>query len=273
MGILASTSAEVRAWIQDRPSVNEESITDWMLRNISKGTSNIQYHIFNHTEESEEGADWIWCFQTNTRYFLLLVQAKKLKKAAYDNHKTFNYHNRNGRQIELLLKHANEKKMLATYAFYCDSTFQTACGVPLENEGVFIASAKRIKQLDDEHSAAKPTTGIEEVLKKSIGLSCFERCLMIWPKPIIASNFENFLKHYLVENEVDPEQRSNCKFSYSVGETQLPEYLQWIVRHNGNIIRKTDLPDWFEEKFREQIRGVLGVVLVDLDHFDMEQTE
>ncbi len=66
--------------MKNQPHVKEESITDWLLYDISKNNSNIYYHAFTRNEESLNGTDWEWWILTNDIYsniaYRFLIQAK-----------------------------------------------------------------------------------------------------------------------------------------------------------------------------------------------------
>lgn len=76
---LKEASREIREWISDQPSVKEESITDWLLRDISKRVKNVYYTSFSRmTEARTTGADWEWWFLFDCGSYRMRIQAKKL---------------------------------------------------------------------------------------------------------------------------------------------------------------------------------------------------
>ena len=47
-------------WLKKQPFVKEESLTDWILYNVSEHNSNVYYKAFTRNEESKNGVDWEW---------------------------------------------------------------------------------------------------------------------------------------------------------------------------------------------------------------------
>lgn len=78
--VAVDSSMEVKNWIDQQNGVKEESITDWLLYNMSKNSrGSILYHGFSRHEESCNGADWDWWIACGHGYLRLRVQAKRLR--------------------------------------------------------------------------------------------------------------------------------------------------------------------------------------------------
>lgn len=262
MGILLKTSAEVKSWISDQPRVKEESITDWMLWNIDRKCDYIKYFEFTRGEESNSGADWVWCFHVGRFYFLFLVQAKKLKTEAFENHKALNYRNANGRQIEILRNYANDHRMLAVYTFYTNLRSTTECCSPKQKEGVFLSSADKLLRLDNEYSTLHQTTTVAGILGLSIGLSCLEGCPRFTRDDDPVRGFESFIEACFQ----DGEQQINNRFM----EDNLPEYIRSLVVLPTNCFRiekkqRVYLSEEYEEKFKGDIENIQGLLYIDLN--------
>lgn len=74
-------SLYVRHWIEKQPEVKEESLTDWLLFELSRRIPRIRYKSFSRHEESRvTGADWHWWFVFDRFSFQIRVQAKRLKR-------------------------------------------------------------------------------------------------------------------------------------------------------------------------------------------------
>ena len=115
------TSKKCHDWLQAQPQVREESLTDWLLYNVSQSTDRFYYKTFNKHEESINGSDWEWWVvfggpYGNIRAFRFLVQAKKLKKK--NNYQLICYGNRHGLQIDLLIEAARKRNAMPLYMFY-----------------------------------------------------------------------------------------------------------------------------------------------------------
>lgn len=112
-------------WISKQPCVKEESITDWLLYNLSESCPFIYYTAFPRNEEAKNGADWEWWIlipddysTTNYYAYRFLIQTKKLRSNGKDNFPLLNYSNTQGLQIDLLLSSAAKKRALPMYMYY-----------------------------------------------------------------------------------------------------------------------------------------------------------
>lgn len=262
MGILTKISAEIKSWLQDQPDVGEETLTDFLIRNISKHSKDIQCYKFNHKKESENGADWIWCFRCYSYYYLMYVQAKKLNKRASKNHKGLEQRNINGKQIELLIQNAKSQNMLAVYAFYTNISAKTMCKMLYTDEGAFIASAQAIKKINNNYALKTTSTSPLNILKCCIGFSCLECCSLIFSKDTIANGFELFINTFFMKGSDEAFDELNPFYRHDIED--LPGYLHWIVKNKSHDYTSSNLPDWFETEYKESIKNLSGVVLLDI---------
>ena len=77
--ILKDLNTKIFEWMSAQPTVKEESITDWLLYELSKRSVQVAYKAFNRYEEAKyTGADWDWVFVFDDGTVWLRVQAKKL---------------------------------------------------------------------------------------------------------------------------------------------------------------------------------------------------
>lgn len=148
MGIAAdrlrNSSLYVRKWLIRQPSVKEESITDWLLFDISERIKGIYYRAFTrHEEAGKTGADWEWWFVFRDFAMKLRIQAKKLI-LKQDNDPSLAHTNRHGLQIEKLLKDSINENFIPLYAFYTSHADVTMCGKKILDEGVYLAGGKQI---------------------------------------------------------------------------------------------------------------------------------
>mgnify|MGYP000976279623 CR=1 FL=1 len=124
MLLFHNTSEYIYKWLQQQPFVKEESLTDWLLYNISQKTDKVYYKTFTHHEEALNGTDWEWWIITNEyskmQAYRFLVQAKKLKSKD-DNYPLLSYGNRNGLQIDLLIKGKEKSKTLEEIKYKIDN--------------------------------------------------------------------------------------------------------------------------------------------------------
>jgi hypothetical protein len=77
--ILKASSKYIRAWLAGQPNAKEESLTDWLLYDVSKSSANFLYRAFTRHEEARQtGADWEWWLLLPLHNLRLRIQAKKL---------------------------------------------------------------------------------------------------------------------------------------------------------------------------------------------------
>ncbi len=58
-------SEYVYNWISRQNHVKEESLTDWLLYEISQRCNCIYYQAFSRHEEAQNGSDWEWWILTS----------------------------------------------------------------------------------------------------------------------------------------------------------------------------------------------------------------
>lgn len=125
MMLFHNSSKYIYEWIKNQNHVKEESLTDWILYEISQKCDLIYYQAFSRHEEAQNGSDWEWwivvpdskemhCFNA----YRFVVQAKKLLCDSKDNYAIVNYGNRYGTQIDLLLDFAAKRNALPLYMYY-----------------------------------------------------------------------------------------------------------------------------------------------------------
>ena len=120
--VFNEVSRECLNWMEKQSNVKEESLTDWLLYEVSKKTNKFCYHAFKRNEEATIGADWEWWVLTTDSQgrigaFRFLIQAKKLWRGR-DNYPLISYSNKNGMQIDLLLEEARKRNAIPLYMYY-----------------------------------------------------------------------------------------------------------------------------------------------------------
>lgn len=118
-------SKYVYDWVNKQNHVKEESLTDWLLYEISQKCDFIFYQAFSRHEEAHTGSDWEWWILTtdcsNAHQFnayRFLVQAKKLLSHGSDNYPLISYGNKYGTQVDMLLDSARDRNALPLYMYY-----------------------------------------------------------------------------------------------------------------------------------------------------------
>lgn len=153
-----AVTADVKQYLLNVPSVNEESITDylvWKWRLLDSRFKCIQVKTHSHHKESKtSGADFEMELWIVGRAFSLplLFQAKKLMKP-YDSYvRKLRYPGNSKRQLALFLKYAKSKGRIPFYALYAvpDHTGGPGCNcTDATDGGVFVVDAGVIEDFAD----------------------------------------------------------------------------------------------------------------------------
>ena len=170
---LRDASIYIRHWVE-RQSVNEESLTDWLLYDLSLKMPNLYYKEFTRFEEARKtGADWEWWFVFRKHSIKLRIQAKKLK-ANFNNYPSLAYSNNYGLQIEKLINDSDSKNFIPLYAFYVSQVKKTACGNHITDEGVYLSDAIRLYRIFIQANGT--SAAADDLLNLSTPLSCLFSC-------------------------------------------------------------------------------------------------
>lgn len=166
--------AELTRWMAGQPSVGEESLTDWLLYDLSRRVPRVAYQKFTRWDEgTRTGADWEWWLWFDAFALGVRVQAKRL--AASDNYAGIAYSNRTGMQIDLLRDDARQEGLLAAYCFYTSSTLPSKCGkAPSPGQGAYMADADDIFNAVIAPGRRRVTPS--DVLAETTPLSCWFCC-------------------------------------------------------------------------------------------------
>ncbi|MBD2505311.1 DUF6615 family protein [Anabaena azotica] len=250
---LYDSAGYIRFWLTKQPGVKEESITDWLLFDVSNELSNILYHAFTrHQEGRETGADWEWWFLFSQDYIRLRVQAKKVSSTE-DNYPEIARTNRHGLQIEKLLKASEQANAVPLYALYSSVSGDVRCKKQqiVQNDGVFIAGAQQIYDSFIRGSRQKVTSA--DLLKLSSPFSCFACC------PLVTTDGDGLLHRYLeyyFRPEVMPVSLDSKNFRGL--HRELPDYLSSFLEN----ARFGELESW-ENNFESELQDFNALLVYD----------
>lgn len=253
---LRKSSRYVRQWLTHQPSVKEESITDWLLFDISKKIPGIYYKAFTRNEEARKtGADWEWWFVFREFAMKLRIQAKKLKHSS-DNYPSLAYTNKHGLQIEKLLNDSVVENFLPLYAFYTSSATVTRCGQNILDEGVYLAGGKEVYH--DFILKGELPVNESALLQKSNALSCLLGCPFNHePRRKLVDFFKRYYStDTLVDSETVDDERGHNEILGYHGEP--PNYVNSFLEYSAKGI-----PDWWEREFQHYIKDVDSLVVYD----------
>ena len=242
-------SEYVHDWCQKQSSVGEESITDWILFELSKSVPQIKYMKFTKSQEARKsGADWEWWFVDNRHFIRLRIQAKRIKNSSEDLYPKLLYSSRkHGLQIDKLINDAQTNNAIPLYAWYYDrKSEKTMCGdIGLHGSkcGVFIASA--IKLNSEYVVPAKKPVVSNDLLQYTNPMPCLVCC------PLASRNKVQGIFNYL----------SNY---YKIENRKLLQPLKKLPNHIKLILGQNEVENWFEKEFKHWIDDVNSIVVVDL---------
>lgn len=254
---LKKSSIYVKEWIIKQSKVKEESITDWLLFDISEKIERIAYKAFTRDEESRKtGADWEWWFIYKDHAFKMRVQAKKLK-IGEDNYPALAYTNNNGLQIELLLNSSQQENFIPFYAFYSREANIVMCKQGINDEGVYMAGGNQIYA--DFILNGKRRVESNDLTERSIPLSCFLCCPLCHKDE---GGFSRFLQNYYIKEIYPKEVEGKEIHDFEQGirglHRELPSYISSFIKYS-----KEGIPDWWEKEFHYQIRDVNSLIVYD----------
>ncbi len=246
------SSSYVAKWVSRQPAVKEESLTDWLLFDLSTRISRIHYIAFSrHQEARETGADWEWWFLYPKQTFRMRVQAKRLfyKK---DHYSGIAYTNKHGLQIEKLLTDAVATNSIPLYAFLGDGhNGKSQCKGGFYGEGVYIAGANTV--YNTYVQPGKAFVESKDLISLSVPLSCFICC----PYSRNGTTLDVFLQNYFASELVPTENAASDLSRGMYPDT--PHHILNLVEHSI----KDEVPEWWEQEFSREIEGINGISVYD----------
>lgn len=247
--ILKNVSCYVRKWIDKQPTVGEESLTDWLLMEISDKIKRIVYQPFTRHEEARvTGADWEWWFLYPHIAYKFRVQAKKTYP---NNYGSLNYTNKYGKQIDKLIDDARNKNFIPLYAFYTNDINITACQNDIKDEGVYLANAMELNEGLIIPTPIKKKLINDDILKYSVPLSCILCCQLMQENRI-----EIFVaKYFKITQSLYSNYPNLGKYN------EIPPYVTTILEH-----RERELPESFRKEFK--LEDVDAIMVVDNRNID-----
>jgi len=245
-------------WIKGQPNVGEESITDWLLYNLSLKVPTLKYRKFTRHEEAKRtGADWEWWFIDDYKGLSLRVQAKRIMNGK-DNYDGLAHTNRYGLQIEKLIDDSKRKNSLPFYSLYHapDGNPHVLCrGMQNagQGQGVFLAGA--VNLYSEYIVGGRKRIEAEDLLSRSNPLHCLVCCRKFGPNISGVDGIYSYLKEYYSENI----EKLNSNIDSPGLHKKAPEYVLSLLK-----LEEAEIPDWWEKEFSHQIEGLNALLVVDL---------
>ncbi len=262
--------------------VKEESLTDWILYEISQRCNFVYYQAFSRHEEAQNGSDWEWWILTtdysrrnNFNAYRFLVQAKKLLSDGRDNYPLISYGNKYGTQVDLLLESAQVRHALPMYMFY--STGEVDILEQINNvqyieskahkwcenciNGCYMSLANVVYDLLYKMPRIKVIDSL--ILNNSFKFSILDLVFGKTNKDISAI-MDVFNNRLILEKIVGDEiyYRSNVK-GIKYNEMSIPNYLQVFIQSMSS--QNADL-NWIEREM--EITDISGLGVIDLRQID-----
>lgn len=239
-----------------QPNVGEESITDWVLYEVSKRIKKSGYIKFNrHQEARKTGADWEWWFIGNTKSLRLRVQAKKIE-GTKDVYPALAYTNQYGLQIEKLIEDSKSVNAIPIYALYAAPQVapNTKCRRKEVNgvsQGIFLIEANSI--FSSYISPGRKVVSSASLIANSTPLPCLFCCSIKFDTEDAVLRLRKLIMHLFLPGE------GKSDFGDNVGlHDEYPNYVHQIL---NNLDQST--PDWWEREFSRWIDGFDAVMVFD----------
>ncbi|WP_460549325.1 DUF6615 family protein [Hymenobacter daeguensis] len=241
---LNNSAKYVRQWFNDQYEVKEESMSDWLLHDISVKEPAISYHQFNRHEESYiTGADWEWWFiLSHTVFFSALVQAKKLFPSK-DNYYGITHRPKPTKkrptpdlQIKTLRAYAQKHDFAALYAFYSLEVNSNCPTSRKTTEGVFITSADIVHRQFVRTRRRKILPS--KVIEKCIPLSCMLCCQLIHLNSGVSTTLPDSFSNFLFKKFGASKVNNNIQATGSTTagfRSQLPAYIADVLSKSAGI--------------------------------------
>ncbi len=283
-------SEEIYRWLSKNPWVKEESITDWLqfgLLSMSGLSERVRFIPLTRQEEAHIGADMEWWALTNEKDVLcayrFLVQAKYLK-ANTNVRPSIVYKNRNGYQIDLLIKAAKIRSAMPLYLYYSCSRpvpqMQLQSFPYLDKQivlwcencvnGIYLASAESVKETYFNSTIQKVSD--VDLLNGSLGLSV---CDFIWNSQhaLFDHNKGRAQPQQKFDDEKAAEIFSAIDRFYMSRETRDAPAGNWGIRHTGSAIpeylyrliyNSGDWKNgWFFAKSAKELETISSIAIFD----------
>ncbi|MDO4769457.1 MAG: hypothetical protein Q4A11_03720 [Brachymonas sp.] len=139
----------IKEWMGSCDRVKEESITDWLLYELSKSSSRIINIPFTRYVEGKlTGADWEWWILYPSRAIRLRIQAKKLSQKNIN--REMRKRGTNGYQMMMLINDSVSPRLypnipaLPLYVFYTDDSPPNTVCKGIDRGGAYLASANAL---------------------------------------------------------------------------------------------------------------------------------
>ena len=255
----------VASWISAQSSVGEESITDWLLYDLSAKVNGLKYFKFTkHQEARVTGADWEWWFVGNQQSLRMRIQAKRLSHGV-DAYPSLAYANRYGLHIDKLLNDARSSNALAFYALYVEpGQYAQLCSGPVPhsklNQAIYIAAANSINQ--QFVAPARKFVSVADVVQRSNPIECLVCCPHTQaPAANAIDGLDSYINNYYRDSRVD--ENSNVAAERRGLVEEVPAYVLSLLSRPDD-----DRFEWYEQEFRGQLPAVDGVVAFDLRSAD-----
>jgi len=263
------SSQYIGHWIYRQPYVKEESLTDWLLFDMSENIHGAYYQAFPGDEETcRIGADWEWWFLFSDFCFTMRVQTKKLHPVDNSYPGSALNNSKDVLQIEKLLNDTVRSNFMPFYAFYTDQRAAVMCPNQRNDEGVFIAGGQKI--YDAFMSRPREQVTVADVLRHTLALSCFICCPLVTGQgSLIEADIEggnrwrtSIINYY--KSELGPgfndEDTEIIEWEKIPGmRTEVPRHIESFIGLGGKR-----LPDWWEREFSNEIEGTNALLVYDL---------
>jgi hypothetical protein len=253
--VFAEATSYVARWLRSQPAVKEESLTDWLLFEISSKIPNVHYLAFSrHVEARKTGADWEWWFVFRNGSYCYRIQAKKANSTG-DNYSSIAYTNHYGLQIDKLIEDAKSVNAIPAYVIFAatNASSKSKCGDMVNAIGAFSVGAQEVYA--QFIAPGKTVIDKTRLLSHSIPIQCFACC----PYISCADRMDQFIDAYFQpEAEILSQSNRNHRPGY---HQELPSYATALLDHRDGTA------DWIEREFDRQLPDINSLLIYDMREY------
>ena len=252
---LNECSAEIKNWLIRQPDVDVETLTGWLLENLSAKSNSIKYKPLSHASTNRSTvADWEWWFVfSDTSSFAAKVVAKKLDSSA-DNYPSLANADNGTLQIDRLLDESAKEGYAAFYVLYSTNDHNSSvCKNGKSNDGIFHGEANKFR--NEFITKDRRTLYPVDILSVSNPVSCAFGCPGIYGEGMDKeAGFRQHIGHYFPMRSDHLTEQSQFQ---ELGFRNTPVHIIDLL--NNGIVT-----DSWESQHQHSLNGLKAILVIDL---------
>jgi hypothetical protein len=236
-----NTSEYIYNWYSKQINVNEESLTDWFLYNLSVKLTTFKYISFTKKQENKlSGADFDFWIINQGQNISLRIQAKKLLQSG-DHYDKISYPKKKSvvKQIDTLIN-STTTPFQPFYLFYNNNMANNKCSKI--NCGTLLIDAKELKR--NFLTGKKVHVSRQNLVDLSIPLECLFCCPLSQQGGDNLFNLKSFFKEYFPTNNISKGSEFN---------DIIPNYIKDLLDRDYSQQQWLEM---YQKQFEDDIRCI-----------------